>query len=161
MLRPARLPPPPRASSCTAGTAAPVQAHAPSPPICLAAQEAVEAGKWVRGPWAGSPEDEQAVLEVRRAPSLAQTCRGINAAGIAQSSFTKTTRRSRLVGCTGWLYGCSQRASTRRPPTPAQETGASLRCIPLVQPTSMARGFSTCLYSGYQATEVALFARAL
>lgn len=50
------------------------------------------------------------------------------------------------------------------PPSPAlcpQETGASLRCIPLAQPNSLAYGFSTCLYSGYQATEAAIFARAL
>ncbi|PRW58782.1 proline--tRNA chloroplastic mitochondrial [Chlorella sorokiniana] len=70
----------------------------------LELREVVEAGKWARGPWAGSPEDEQAILE---------------------------------------------------------ETGASLRCIPLSQPTSLAYGFSTCLYSGYQATEAAIFARAL
>lgn len=70
----------------------------------LELREVVEAGKWARGPWAGSPEDEQAILE---------------------------------------------------------ETGASLRCIPLAQPTSLAYGFSTCLYSGYQATEAAIFARAL
>ncbi len=46
-------------------------------------------------------------------------------------------------------------------PNCLQETGASLRCIPLAQPTSLAYGFSTCLYSGYQATEAAIFARAL
>lgn len=42
-----------------------------------------------------------------------------------------------------------------------QETGATLRCIPLQQPVSIWSGYSTCLYSGYQAAEVALFARAL
>lgn len=66
-------------------------------------QDAIECGKWARGPWAGSEEDEQAVLE---------------------------------------------------------ETGATLRCIPLQQPISIASGYSTCLFSGYQATEVAVFARA-
>ena len=42
-----------------------------------------------------------------------------------------------------------------------EETGATLRCFPLAQPASLARGFSTCLYSGYQASEAAIFARAL
>lgn len=47
-----------------------LQQHAPSlPTVALPgavaiAQEVVEAGKWARGPWAGSPEDEQAILEV-------------------------------------------------------------------------------------------------
>ncbi|KAL4419636.1 hypothetical protein ABPG77_008577 [Micractinium sp. CCAP 211/92] len=43
----------------------------------------------------------------------------------------------------------------------AEETGARLLCIPLAQPTSLWGGFHTCLYSGYQATEVALFGRPL
>ena len=67
-------------------------------------QDVIEAGKWARGPWAGSQEDELAV---------------------------------------------------------AEETGATLRCFPLVQPISMWSGYNTCLYSGYHATEVAIFARAL
>ncbi|KAL4443242.1 hypothetical protein ABPG75_010979 [Micractinium tetrahymenae] len=42
-----------------------------------------------------------------------------------------------------------------------EETGARLLCFPLAQPTSMWGGFHTCLYSGYQAAEVALFGRPL
>lgn len=49
------------------------RATCPAPPqlfrstySCAVLQEVVEAGKWARGPWAGSPEDEQAILEVRR-----------------------------------------------------------------------------------------------
>lgn len=42
-----------------------------------------------------------------------------------------------------------------------EECGATLRCFPLAQPTSLARGYTTCVYSGYQAHEVAIFARAL
>jgi len=68
------------------------------------AQDVIEAGKWARGPWAGSPEDEAEVF---------------------------------------------------------RETGASLRCFPLAQPASLWGGFHTCLYSGYQASEVAIFARPL
>ncbi|KAI7844242.1 hypothetical protein COHA_002041 [Chlorella ohadii] len=86
------------------GAAAAVQEAIVDVSSFMELREVVEAGKWARGPWAGSPEDEQAILE---------------------------------------------------------ETGASLRCIPLAQPTSLAYGFSTCLYSGYQATEAAIFARAL
>lgn len=71
---------------------------------CPSAQDAIEAGKWARGPWAGSLEDEAAIFD---------------------------------------------------------ETGAALRCFPLQQPVSMWSGYSTCLYSGYQATEVAIFARGL
>lgn len=43
----------------------------------------------------------------------------------------------------------------------AEETGARLLCFPLAQPASLWGGFHTCLYSGYQATEVALFGRPL
>lgn len=64
----------------------------------------METGKWARGPWAGSADDELAVLE---------------------------------------------------------ETGARLRCFPLQQPVSIWSGYSTCLYSGYQAGQVAVFARDL
>jgi prolyl-tRNA synthetase len=74
-----------------------------APPTCPF-QEVIEGGMWARAPWAGSIEDEAAVLE---------------------------------------------------------ETGASLRCVPLAQPVSMWSGYSTCVYSGYQASEVAIFARAL
>lgn len=70
----------------------------------LLPQEAIEAGKWARGPWAGSLQDEMAVQ---------------------------------------------------------RETGATLRCFPLQQPTSIMSGYSNCLYSGYQAMEVAIFARTL
>ncbi|KAI8477112.1 MAG: hypothetical protein J3K34DRAFT_498625 [Monoraphidium minutum] len=65
-------------------------------------KDAIDAGKWARGPWAGGAEDEAAVRA---------------------------------------------------------ETGAALVCVPLAQPVSVSAGWSTCLYSGYQATEVALFAR--
>jgi hypothetical protein len=41
-----------------------------------------------------------------------------------------------------------------------REAGAALVCIPLEQPSSLQRGWTTCLYTGYQATEVAVFARA-
>ena len=57
-------------------------------------------GKWARAPWAGSPDDEAAVLA---------------------------------------------------------DTGASLLCVPLAQPTALGRSFTTCVYSGFQATEVAIF----
>lgn len=43
----------------------------------------------------------------------------------------------------------------------AEETGARLLCFPLAQPASLWGGFHTCLYSGYQAAEVALFGRPL
>ncbi|KIY95002.1 prolyl-tRNA synthetase [Monoraphidium neglectum] len=66
-------------------------------------RDAIEAGKWARGPWAGGADDEAAVL---------------------------------------------------------REAGAALVCIPLEQPSSLQRGWTTCLYTGYQATEVAVFARA-
>ena len=48
-----------------------------------------------------------------------------------------------------------------RMPCMQEETGATLRCFPLQQPASLWGGFHTCLYSGFQAAEVAIFARAL
>lgn len=42
-----------------------------------------------------------------------------------------------------------------------EDVGATLRCVPLVQPLSVSSGYTTCIYSGYQATQVAVFARAM
>lgn len=72
------------------------------PPSWGPRQAAIRAGKWARGPWAGGPEDEAAVLS---------------------------------------------------------DTGASLLCVPLSQPVSVSGAFTTCIYTGYQAVEVALFGR--
>ena len=53
----------------TAAPSTPACSPLPNQPSSML-QEVVEAGKWARGPWAGSPEDEQAILEVRSGSSL-------------------------------------------------------------------------------------------
>ncbi|PSC69719.1 proline-tRNA chloroplastic mitochondrial [Micractinium conductrix] len=54
-----------------------------------------------------------------------------------------------------WAGGAADAAAVE------EESGAELRCVPLAQPVSTWGGFNTCLYTGYQASEVALFARPL
>ncbi len=50
-----------------------------------------------------------------------------------------------------WAGGAAEEAAVR------SETGAVLRCLPLLQPVALNNNYTTCIHTGFQATEVAVF----
>lgn len=110
----------------------------------------IEAGKWARGPFAGTLEDELAIqVRLKRAREPAKS--SITPAYVLRCLSHTEPPQCAAADSPRWCV----------PGWPQDETGATLRCYPLQQPTSLWGGFHTCLYSGYHASEVAIFARPL
>lgn len=122
------------------------------------------AGKWARGPWAGSDDDERQVSAA--AVEVTGCCRTAVRAlrtGVALGALWEPVGAS--ISMARW---CDARALPDPCPLPVarlatgllpqvkEDTSATLRCIPFDQPQHS----GTCFFTGQPASEVAIFAKA-
>ncbi len=128
-------------------------------------REAVAAGRWARGWWAGArPVDACTVVCAyqslsNRRPRFLTLVQGFSAIGLradAGWSHHALTSMCRHKSAQQHANGCRSRPGSDAAETQVkEETSATLRCIPFDQPG----GGGRCLFSGEPATEVAVFAK--